>query len=160
MTCKGSWIIVPHPEAGKLNRFINLLLTLLSDCRFRRERRPTTQEHAGADSTADHALATKKVLSVFKKGGHQIHDDSAAATRHLSLLVDGHGKRASTSSSDTNVNADGSPVTKNQKRKQEKRRSHEARLETTRKKEDEIRHHKEQELQKAWHDEPNGINQR
>ena len=102
----------------------------------------------------------KKTWNIFKRGGQKIQDDSLAAKRHLSLVVDGNGKRASSSESDDLRNPDGTPLSKNQRRKQERRRSHEARVEENEKKELAIRRHKEQEQQKAWHDEPDGINQR
>ena len=102
----------------------------------------------------------KATLSILKRGGHRIQDDSLAAKRYISLVVDGNGKRASSSDSDDLLNEDGTPLSKNQKRKQEKRQSHEARVEDNAKKEAAIHRQKEQVHQKAWHDEPNGINQR
>lgn len=101
----------------------------------------------------------KKTLSIFKRGGHKFSEDSHAAKQRLSLAETLNQKsRSSTSDSDDLLNADGTPFTQHQKRKQEKRRSHEARVEANREKEEDIRRHKEQEHQKAWQNEPNGIN--
>lgn len=103
----------------------------------------------------------KKALSIFKTGGQKFSDDSHAAKKQLSLAEGLNGKsRTSTSDSDDLLNADGTPYTQHQKRKQGKRRSHEARVQANREKEEEIRHRKEQEHKEAWQHEPNGINER
>ena len=104
----------------------------------------------------------KKTLSIFRKGGHKTSLNSDTAAKKQLSLADGlKGKpRASSSDSDDLLNADGTPYTKNQKRKHEKRTSHDARVESNREKEEDIHRRKEQEHEKAWRNEPNGINQR
>lgn len=110
----------------------------------------------------------KKSLNIFKKGAGRTEEDGRAAKRHSNLAsfsalkINGRGGRPSSDSDDLLTTADGTPYSKNQKRKEERRRSQEARLATNeeKEKEKETRRRKEQEAKKAWHDEPHGINRR
>ena len=99
----------------------------------------------------------KKILHIIKGDAARIPEDGAAAKRQLAQ-ADGH--RGSSESDELShlTSANGKPCSKNQKRKEERRRSHEARRVTSEKEQEETRQRKKQEYEKAWHDEPHGIN--
>ena len=101
----------------------------------------------------------KKILQIIKGDAGRILEDGSAAKRKLAL-ADSH--RGSSESDELShlTNANGKPNSKNQKRKEERRRSHEARLVTNEKEREDTRQRKKQEHEKAWHDEPHGINRR
>ena len=101
----------------------------------------------------------KKILQFIKGGAGEIPEDGFAAKRQLALVDDHRGSSENDELSHL-TNANGKPYSKNQKRKEERRRSHEARLVTSEKEREETRQRKKQEHEKAWHDEPHGINRR
>ena len=101
----------------------------------------------------------KKILQIIKGDAGRMPEDGFEAKRQLAL-ANGHRRSSESDRLSHLANANGKPRSKNQERKEERKRSHEARLVTSEKEQEETRERKKQEHEKTWHDEPHGINRR